>query len=195
MSKSLVRIPDEVVERKIYVIRGQKVMMDRDLATLYNVDTRRLKEQDRRNIDRFPADFMFEMTDEELTEWRSRFATSNREVMGLRKRPFVFTEHGVLMLSSVLNSKTAVAVNIQIIRVFTRMREMLLTHKDLLLELEKLRNTSKEHSAIPAHEPGQVIFRYLKQMEKRETERSLLAEVAQTKPRRALGFKVGKGKR
>ena len=127
MSKALVRIPDEVVERKIYVVRGQKVMMDRDLATLYNVDTRRLKEQVRRNIDRFPADFMFEMTDDELAEWRSQFATSNREVMGLRKRPFVFTEHGVLMLSSVLNSKTAIAVNIQIIRVFTRMRELLLT--------------------------------------------------------------------
>ena len=187
MSKALVRIPDEVVERKIYVVRGQKVMMDRDLATLYNVDTRRLKEQVRRNIDRFPADFMFEMTDDELAEWRSQFATSNREVMGLRKRPFVFTEHGVLMLSSVLNSKTAIAVNIQIIRVFTRMREMLLTHKDMLLELEKLRNTSKEHGG-----KIQVIFRYLKQMEKRETERVLLAEVAKTKPRRALGFKVGK---
>ncbi len=187
MGKASVSIPDEVVERKIYVVRGQKVMMDRDLATLYGVDTRRLNEQVRRNIDRFPTDFMFEMTDTELADWKSHFATSNREVMGLRKKPRVFTEHGVLMLSSVLKSKTAVAVNIQIIRVFTRMREMLLTHKDLLLELERLRNTSKEHGG-----KIQVIFRYLKQMEKREQDRVLLAEVAKAKPRQALGFKTGK---
>ncbi|MFZ1694196.1 MAG: hypothetical protein WAT74_13435, partial [Flavobacteriales bacterium] len=103
---------------------------------------------------------------------------------------FVFTEHGILMLSGVLNSKTAIAVNIQIIRVFTRMREMLLTHKDLLLELEKMRNTSKEHSG-----KIQVIFRYLKQMEKRETERVLLAEAAKTKPRPTVGYKVGRGKK
>ncbi len=153
MGKASVGIPDEVVERKIYVVRGQKVMMDRDLATLYGVDTRRLNEQVRRNIDRFPTDFMFEMTDTELADWKSHFATSNREVMGLRKKPRVFTEHGVLMLSSVLKSKTAVAVNIQIIRVFTRMREMLLTHKDLLLELERLRNTSKEHGGDPGDLP------------------------------------------
>jgi hypothetical protein len=110
MSKRSVTIPDEAVMRQIHVIRGQKVMLDRDLAALYGVETRRLNEQVRRNIDRFPLDFMFEMTNEELTDWKSQFATSNREVMGLRKRPLVFTEHGVLMLSSVLNSKTAVAV-------------------------------------------------------------------------------------
>ena len=109
--------------------------------------------------------------------------------MGLRTRPFVFTEHGVLMLSSVLKSSTAVAVNIQIIRVFTRMREMLLTHKDLLLELEKLRTTSKENSGRI-----QVIFRYLKQMEKREQERVLLSEITRSKPRQPVGFKVGKKK-
>lgn len=189
MGKTTVGIPDEVVERKIYVVRGQKVMLDRDLANLYGVDTRRLNEQVKRNIDRFPADFMFEMTDAELAEWKSLFATSNREVMGLRKKPRVFTEHGVLMLSSVLNSKTAVAVNIQIIRVFTRMREMLLTHKDLLLELEKLRNTSKEHGG-----KIQVIFRYLKQMEKREQDRVMLAEVTKAKPRRPVGFKIRRKK-
>ena len=120
-------------------------MLDRDLAHLYGVETRRLNEQVRRNIDHFPEDFMFEMTGEELSDWKSQFATSNREVMGLRKHPLVFTEHGVLMLSSVLNSKTAVAVNIQIIRVFTKMREMLLTHKDLLHELERIRTKTDEH--------------------------------------------------
>ncbi|MEO8589455.1 MAG: ORF6N domain-containing protein, partial [Flavobacteriales bacterium] len=186
MSVKLVTIPDEVVERKIYVVRGQKVMLDRDLSTLYGVDTRRLKEQVRRNIERFPPDFMFEMTDAELEEWRSQFATSNKEVMGLRIRPFVFTEHGVLMLSSVLNSKVAAAVNIQIIRVFTRMRELLLTHKDLLLELEKLRNTSKTHAGKIA-----VIFKYLKQMEQRQQETELLEEIRR-KPRPVVGFKRGK---
>jgi hypothetical protein len=190
MKKRSVTIPDEAVIRRIHVIRGQKVMLDRDLAELYGVETRRLNEQVRRNIDRFPEDFMFEMTSEELADWKSQFATSNREVMGLRKRPLVFTEHGVLMLSSVLNSKTAVAVNIQIIRVFTRMREMLLTHKDLLLELERIHAKTGEHDR-----KFQVIFRYLKQLEKRETERVLLAEVAKSKPRPPVGFKVPKRKK
>lgn len=190
MGNVLVRIPDEVVERRIHVVRGLKVMMDRDLAELYGVDTRRLKEQVRRNKDRFPPDFMFEMTDKELAEWRSHFATSNREVMGLRRKPFVFTEHGVLMLSSVLNSRTAVAVDIQIIRVFARMREMLMTHKDLILELEKLRARSKEHDG-----KFQTIFRYLKQMEKREQERVLLAEVQQRKPRPKVGFRTKRDRR
>lgn len=165
-------------------------MLDRDLAHLYGVETRRLNEQVRRNIDHFPEDFMFEMTGEALPDWKSQFATSNREVMGLRKHPLVFTEHGVLMLSSVLNSKTAVAVNIQIIRVFTKMREMLLTHKDLLHELERIRTKTDEHDR-----KFQVIFRYLKQMEKRETERVLLAEVAKSKPRTPVGFKVAKRKK
>ena len=105
MEENELAIPDEVIMTKIYVIRGKKVMPDRDLAELYGVETRRLKEQVRRNIDRFPKDFMFEMTKEELNNWRSQFATSNKEIMGMRRPPFVFTEHGVLMLSSVLNSK------------------------------------------------------------------------------------------
>ena len=105
---------------KIYLIRGQKVMLDRDLAELYDVDTRRLKEAVRRNIDRFPSDFMFEMTSEELENWRSQFATSNSEKMGLRRPPFCFTEQGVAMLSSVLRSRRAVEVNIEIMRAFVQ---------------------------------------------------------------------------
>jgi len=131
-------LPDELVMNKIYLIRGQKVMLDRDLAELYGVETKRLKEAIRRNIDRFPKDFMFEMTIEELENWRTQFATSNSEKMGLRHPPFCFTEQGVAMLSSVLKSETAIRVNIQIIRIFTRMREMIMTHKDILLELEKI---------------------------------------------------------
>ena len=101
-------IPDELVINKIYVIRGQKIMLDRDLAELYGVETKRLKEAVRRNIHRFPEDFMFEMTFEELENWRTQFATSNSEKMGLRRPPFCFTEQGVAMLSSVLNSETAI---------------------------------------------------------------------------------------
>ena len=183
-----IAIADEMVMQKIYIIRDQKVMADKDLASLYGVETKRLKEQVRRNLDRFPSDFMFQLTFRELDYLRSQIATSSHG--GARYLPMAFTEHGVLMLSNVLRSERAVLMSIQVIRVFTRMREMLLTHKDLLLELEKLRNTSKEHTG-----KIQVIFRYLKQMEKRETERVLLAEVAKAKPRRALGFKVGKVKR
>ena len=152
-------IPDEVVMTKIYVIRGQKVMMDRDLAELYGVETKRLKEQVRRNIDRFPTDFMFEMTKEELSDWRTQFATSNSEIMGIRRPPFVFTEHGVLMLSSVLNSPRAIKMNIQIVRIFTKMKEVLLTHKDLLLKIEKIERSVTSHD-----DQIVVLFEYLKKL-------------------------------
>ncbi len=139
-------------------------MIDRDLAELYGVETKRLKEQVRRNIDRFPEDFMFEMTKEELENWRSQFATSNRDIMGLRRPPFVFTEHGVLMLSSVLNSKQAIKMNIQIMRIFTKMKEMLLTHKDLLLKFEQIELTVSSHDNQIV-----VLFEYLKKlMEEKE---------------------------
>ncbi|MBN1116928.1 MAG: ORF6N domain-containing protein [Bacteroidales bacterium] len=101
---SQISVPDEVIMTKIYMVRGQKVMLDRDLAELYDVETKRLKEAIRRNIKRFPEDFMFEMTKEELQIWRTQFATSNSEKMGLRYPPFCFTEQGVTMLSCVLNS-------------------------------------------------------------------------------------------
>ena len=176
MAKGLMKYSDEFVMSKIHVIRGQKVMLDSDLADLFGVEVKRLKEQVRRNIERFPEDFMFDLTKEEATALRSQIATLKQGAHS-KYSPYAFTEHGVLMLSNVLRSERAVLMSIQIIRVFTRMREMLLTHKDLLLELEKLRSTSKEHGG-----KIQVIFRYLKQMEKRETERVLLAEVAKTKP-------------
>jgi ORF6N domain len=152
-------IPDELVINRIYLIREQKVMLDRDLAELYGVETKRLKEAVRRNIDRFPEDFMFEMSSVELEDWRTQFATSNAEKMGLRRPPFCFTEQGVAMLSSVLNSETAIRVNIQIIRVFTKMRELLLTHKDILLQLEKMEKKLTGHDEDIA-----LIFEYLKQL-------------------------------
>jgi phage regulator Rha-like protein len=138
-------LPEQDILNRIYLIRGQKVMLDRDLAEMYGVETRVLKQAVRRNISRFPEDFMFEMTAEELTNWRSQIVTSNSDKMGLRYPPFCFTEQGVAMLSSVLNSETAIQVNILIIRVFARMKQVLLDYKDLLLKMEKMETTVSKH--------------------------------------------------
>jgi len=154
-----VMIPDELVINKIYLIRGKKVMLDRDLAGLYVVETRRLKEAVRRNIDRFPEDFMFELTPAEFESLRSQFATSKTGRGGARYLPMAFTEQGVAMLSAVLNSVTAILVSIQIIRVFTKMREMLLTHKDILLQLEKIEKKLAGHD-----EDIILVFGYLKKL-------------------------------
>lgn len=135
-------------------------MVDRDLAELYGVETKQLKRQVKRNIDRFPEDFMFELNDEEFQDWRSQFGTSNEaDRMGLRYAPYVFSEQGVAMLSSVLNSDRAIKVNIQIMRIYTKMREMLMTNQEILLRLEKLEgNISRNDADI------KLIFIYLKQL-------------------------------
>lgn len=109
-------IPEEVIRSKIYFIRGQKVMIDRDLAEFYGVETKVLKQAVKRNIERFPEDFMFEMTKEEFENWRSQFVTSKSEMMGLRYAPFCFTNIGVTQLSTVLKSKKAILINLQIMR-------------------------------------------------------------------------------
>jgi cell division septum initiation protein DivIVA len=114
-------------------------MLDRDLAELYGVETKRLKEQVRRNIERFPDDFMFELSKSEFSNWRSQFATSNSDKIGLRYSPMAFTEKGVAMLSSVLRSKPAIQVNIQIMRAFTKMRQMIFDNEELRKEIENLR--------------------------------------------------------
>ena len=150
-------IPDELVINKVYLIRGQKVMLDEDLAELYQVETKRLNEQVRRNIERFPDDFMFKLTHNEFENLKSQFATSSWG--GRRKLPLAFTEQGVSMLSGVLNSEIAIRVHIQIIRVFAKMKELLLTHKDILLQLEKIEKKLTGHD-----EDIQLIFKYLKQL-------------------------------
>ena len=138
-------LPDHDIINRIFMIRGQKVMLDRDLAEMYGVDTKVLKQAVRRNISRFPEDFMFEMTSDELSHWRSHFVTSNADKMGLRYPPFCFTEQGVAMLSSVLGSEIAIQVNIQIIRVFSRMKQLLLDYKDLMLKMEHLEQKVSKH--------------------------------------------------
>lgn len=125
----------------ILSLREQRVMLDTDLAELYGVDTKVLVQAVKRNLERFPADFMFQLSTEEFTNLRSQFVTSSWG--GVRYKPNVFTEQGVAMLSSILNSKTAIEVNIRIIRVFTRLREYALTHKEILLQLAKLEKEVK----------------------------------------------------
>lgn len=134
-------IPAERIEQSILLIRGEKVMLDADLATLYDVPTRRLNEQVKRNIERFPSDFMFQLTKQELENWRSHFAISNPAAkMSLRRRPYAFTEHGILMLSSVLKSKRAAQVNVEIMRTFVRLRRMIASSKHLAQRLDQLEN-------------------------------------------------------
>ena len=127
----------QVIQSKIYEIRGQKVMLDRDLAEMYGVQTKVLNQAVKRNIDRFPEDFMFQLTSEETQNWRSQFVTSNSIKMGVRRNPYAFTVLGVAMLSSVLNSKTAIQINMGIMRAFVAVRQMITLPKtDQLTELQ-----------------------------------------------------------
>lgn len=166
-------LTDDIVINKIFIIRGQKVMLDRDLATLYGVETKVFNQAVKRNIERFPKDFMFQLTKAELENWRSQFVTSNSEKMSLRYKPYAFTEQGVSMLSGVLNSAISIQVHIQIIRVFTKMKEMLLTNKDILLKLELLEKGVKTNKKDIA-----IIFEALKQLLNIPKE-----------PRKRIGFK------
>ena len=139
----------QLIERRIYLIRGRKVMLDSDLADLYEVETRALNQAVRRNPDRFPEDFMFQLSEQELENWRSQIVMSNPTArMGLRRPPYAFTEHGVAMLSSVLKSARAVQMNILIIRAFVKMRELLASHKDLAMRVERLEANQKRHSSV-----------------------------------------------
>lgn len=139
-------VPLERIVSFVYLIRGKKVMLDRDLAELYGVETKQLKRSVKRNIGRFPDDFMFVLTKDEMDMWsRSQFGTSSLRSQngtpswgGTRYLPLAFTEQGVAMLSSVLNSERAIMINIQIIRTFTKLREMIASHEDLKLKLESL---------------------------------------------------------
>ena len=171
-------LPDELIINKIILLRNQKVLVDRDLAELYNVDTRTLNQAVKRNLKRFPEDFMFQMTKEEFGIWKSQIVISNNDKMGLRRPPYVFTEQGVAMLSSILNSDRAILVNIQIIRIFTRMRTLLESHKEILRKLEFL-----EKKDIEQEDKILLIFEYLKQLEQAKQEETQLRE------RKRIGFK------
>jgi len=145
MKKDLELMPVEIIENKIYLIRGMRVMLDSNLARLYGVPTKSLNLAVKRNIERFPIDFMFQLDNDETTLLRSQIETSKKGRGGRRYLPYVFTEQGVAMLSAVLKSKRAVQMSIAIVRAFIKLRELLATHKDVLVEIEKLRRTQKEH--------------------------------------------------
>jgi hypothetical protein len=138
-------LPISLIEKRIFLIRDQKVMLDVHLAELYAVPTKRLKEQVRRNSERFPADFMFELTVDEVHRLRSQFATSKRGRGGSRYRPFAFTEQGVAMLSTVLNSKRAIQVNIVIMRTFVKLRQIIASHQELSAQLRELERKVGTH--------------------------------------------------
>jgi phage regulator Rha-like protein len=135
----------ESIADKIYFVRGQRVMLDSDLAEVYSVTTKRLNEQVKRNIERFPEDFMFQLTEQEFESLRSQFATSNKQRGGRRYFPYVFTEHGAVMLASVLKSQIAVDASIQVVRAFIQMRTILLLHSDLAERIEELEQTVDKH--------------------------------------------------
>lgn len=140
-------IPVEIIEKRIYLIRGIKVMLDSDLAELYQVETRVLNQAVKRNLERFPNDFMFQLNQKEtdtVLRSRSQFVTLKRG-QNIKYLPYAFTEQGVAMLSAVLKSKRAVQMSIMIVRAFIKLREMLATHKNLIHEFEKIKRTQKEH--------------------------------------------------
>lgn len=167
----------QIVENKIYIIRNQKVMLDRDLAELYGIETKQLKRQVNRNKERFPEDFMFELNSDEFANWRRQFGTSNSgDKMGLRYAPYVFTEHGILMLSSVLNSERAIQVNIQIMRTFARIRQMLSDNTELRIEIQKIKEKLNNHD-----KNIEVVFHYIDE---------LLEKKEQSDKRNKIGFKL-----
>ena len=172
MASKALMIPDELVINKIYFIREQKVMLDRDLAELYDIKPIRLREQVKRNISRFPENFMFQLNEKEVNAMVSQNAIPSRKHLG-GYLPYAYTEHGVLMLANVLRSERAIQVSIQIIEIFVKIREMLLTHKDILLQLEKMEKKLTRHDDDIA-----LIFEYLKK----------LLSPPQT-PRNKVGFK------
>jgi len=169
-----VLVAEQKILNKIYVIRGEKVMLDRDLAEMYGVETKVFNQSVKRNEERFPKDFMFELTKKEFENLRSQIGTSSWG--GTRYMPMAFTEQGVAMLSSILNSKTAIEVNIRVIRVFTKLREYALTHKEILLQLAKLEKEVKGNSRDIEN-----IFMVIKELVEKQSKPA--------PPRNKIGFK------
>lgn len=173
MSKAVI-IPDEIIINKIYLLRGVRVMLDRDLAEMYGVIPTRLREQVKRNIAKFPEKFMFQLTQKEVIAMVSQNAIPSKRSLG-GYSPYAFTEYGILMLANVLKSKKAIAVSIKIIELFIRMREMVFTHKDILLKLEIVERKLTKHDDEIA-----IVFKALKQM----------LQAPKPEPRRRIGFKT-----
>ncbi|KAF0152323.1 MAG: hypothetical protein FD143_1245 [Ignavibacteria bacterium] len=165
--KSLVK--QEEIAGRIFFLRGEKVILDRDLAILYGVETRALKQAVKRNIKRFPSDFMFTLSADEFKNWRSQIVISNSDKMGLRHAPMAFTEQGVAMLSGLLNSETAIKVNIEIMRAFVQLRKLIDSNKELAKKIEQLEAKYDKQFRI--------VFEAIRELIKEED-----------KPKRKIGF-------
>ncbi len=165
-----ITVPNEVIINKIYVIRGQRVMLDRDLAELYGVETKQLKRQVRRNIERFPLSFMFELTKDENEELRSQIGTL-KQGTHFKYPPFVFTEHGILMLSSVLNSELAIKMSVQIIETFVQLRKLANNYEEIMNKIHQMESQNNEQFS----EIYEVLQRLLSKPEE--------------KPRTQIGYK------
>ncbi len=184
-------LSEELISNKIYFIRNQKVMLDRDLALLYGIETRVLKQAVKRNISRFPEDFMFELNKSEFENWRSQFVTSNSDKMGLRYLPMAFMEHGVLMLSSVLKSDKAIQTNIQITRIFSKVRQMLLDTTDLKIDILKIQKKLENHeiaSYLAKTNRNPIWMNCQRKKKMKHHEQKLVTKNKLTKERRLLCF-------
>jgi ORF6N domain len=170
-------LKEESIASIIYFIRGEKVMLDRDLAVLFGVETKVFKQAVRRNINRFPPDFMFELTSDEFKNWRSQFVTSNSDKMGFRYSPMVFTEQGIAMLTGILKSKQAVEVNISIMRTFVKLRQLLSQNQSISNQLNNLERLTKERW-LESDEKFDLVFRTIEQIIENKNE-----------PRELIGFK------
>jgi ORF6N domain len=169
-----VLVAEQKILNQIYVVREEKIMLDRDLAELYGIETRVLKQAVKRNMERFPKDFMFEMTSKEIDRMVSQNVIPSKSYFG-GASPFCFTEQGVTMLSCILNSKTAIEVNLRVVRVFVKIREYALTHKEILVQLAKLEKEMKGNS-----KDSENIFIVLKE---------LIEKQSKPTPRNKIGFK------
>jgi hypothetical protein len=177
---SKISVPEKIVVNKIFVIRGLKVMLDRDLAELYGIKAIRLREQTRRNSERFPENFMIQLTESEVNELVSQNAIPSRKHLG-GSLPFAFTEHGILMLANVIKNENAIKISIRIIEIFVKMREMIFTYKDVLQKLEDIERLYSDHDQKIV-----LIFEYIKQIEDDKQQES------EQKNRPRIGFKVPK---
>jgi hypothetical protein len=172
-----VAVPDEVIMNKIYVIRDQKVMLDSDLAELYEVETKALKQAVKRNIDIFPKHFMFELTENEFASLRSQIVTSNTGRGGTRYLPMVFTEYGVLQLANVLRSLRAKQMSIRIIEVFVRLQKMLTDNMEMRLAIEKLEKKTENNT-----KNIEIVFKYFDELLEKKEELPV--------PRKSIGYKI-----
>ena len=179
-------IADDALANKIYEFRGQKVMLDSDLVELYGVETKRLNEQVRRNASRFPDDFMFGLSNDEIIILKSQIATSRWG--GRRKAPNVFTEHGVLMLSSVLNSEQAIQVNIQIMRIFAKIRQYFSDNTEIKMEIAEIKYTVAQIAKKQkGHDQNiELLFEYIDRLQEKQDTSPTASKV-----KKVIGFKIG----